>query len=138
MEQDSKDAVAEAPDEPKPVTDGEAAEGDPEGAAAPATPQADSSEPKKEEDKDEDVPIKDADEPEPKVEEEEEESKDWLELPMLEKLDSLHLLTEWQFQNPYRLRQIMKDDDDSADWVRVSLAHSFNCSLNAPTRICSA
>ena len=25
----------------------------------------------------------------------EEESKDWLTLPMLTKLDSLHLLTEW-------------------------------------------
>ncbi|KAI1786771.1 hypothetical protein LXA43DRAFT_1032456 [Ganoderma leucocontextum] len=48
--------------------------------------------------------------------EEEEESKDWLDLPMLEKLDSLHLLTEWQFQNPYRLRQLMKDDDDGANW----------------------
>ncbi|OCH94876.1 hypothetical protein OBBRIDRAFT_884431 [Obba rivulosa] len=45
-----------------------------------------------------------------------EESKDWLELPMLEKLDSLHLLTEWQFQNPIRLRQIMKDDDEGAHW----------------------
>ncbi|KAI0788075.1 hypothetical protein C8Q74DRAFT_1349421 [Fomes fomentarius] len=47
---------------------------------------------------------------------EEEESKDWLELPMLDKLDSLHLLTEWQFQNPYRVRQLMKDDDDAANW----------------------
>lgn len=54
----------------------------------------------------------------PKAEEEEEESKDWLHLPMLEKLDSLHLLAEWQFQNPYRLRQLMKDDDDGANWVR--------------------
>ena len=63
----------------------------------------------------------------PKIEEEEEEgeeeteeSKDWLELPMLDKLDSMHLLTEWQFQNPYRLRQLMKDDDDMANWVRTS------------------
>lgn len=46
-----------------------------------------------------------------------EESKDWLELPMLDKLDSMHLLTEWQFQNPHRLRQIMKSDDEYASWV---------------------
>ncbi|KAI0723682.1 hypothetical protein C8Q72DRAFT_981055 [Fomitopsis betulina] len=45
-----------------------------------------------------------------------EESKDWLELPMLEKLNSMHLLTEWQFQNPHRLRQIMKSDDEYASW----------------------
>ncbi|KAF9493388.1 hypothetical protein BDN71DRAFT_1508624 [Pleurotus eryngii] len=42
--------------------------------------------------------------------------KDWLQLPMLEKLDSMHLLTEWQFQNPTRLRQIMKTDDEAATW----------------------
>ncbi|THH04166.1 hypothetical protein EW146_g10245, partial [Bondarzewia mesenterica] len=52
----------------------------------------------------------------PKPEEEVEESKNWLELPMLTKLDSLYLLTEWQFQNPHRLRQIMKDDDETAQW----------------------
>ncbi|KAJ3734153.1 hypothetical protein DFJ43DRAFT_1130808 [Lentinula guzmanii] len=46
----------------------------------------------------------------------EEESKDWLSLPMLEKLDSLHLLTEWQFQNPARVRTLMKSDDDQASW----------------------
>ncbi|KAH8093710.1 hypothetical protein BXZ70DRAFT_376563 [Cristinia sonorae] len=44
------------------------------------------------------------------------ETKDWLNLPLLEKLDSLHLLMEWQFQNPTRLRQIMRDDDDTAQW----------------------
>ncbi|KAI0324677.1 hypothetical protein GY45DRAFT_1375369 [Cubamyces sp. BRFM 1775] len=48
--------------------------------------------------------------------EEQEESKDWLELPMLAKLNSLQLLTDWQFHNPYRVRQIMKDDDDAANW----------------------
>ncbi|KAI8969854.1 hypothetical protein BD414DRAFT_502363 [Trametes punicea] len=48
--------------------------------------------------------------------EEQEESKDWLDLPMLAKLDSLHLLTEWQFHNPYRVRQLMKDDDEAANW----------------------
>ncbi|THH15755.1 hypothetical protein EUX98_g9416 [Antrodiella citrinella] len=47
---------------------------------------------------------------------EEGDSKDWLELELLEKLDSLHLLTEWQFQNTHRLRQLMKDDDESALW----------------------
>ncbi|KAH9958538.1 hypothetical protein BC827DRAFT_1261223 [Russula dissimulans] len=46
----------------------------------------------------------------------EEESKDWLTLPMLMKLDSLHLLTEWQFHNVNRLRTIMKDDDETAQW----------------------
>ncbi|KAH9925531.1 uncharacterized protein B0H18DRAFT_1008850 [Fomitopsis serialis] len=45
-----------------------------------------------------------------------EESKDWLELPMVDKLDSMYLLTEWHFQNPHRLRQIMKSDDDYASW----------------------
>jgi hypothetical protein len=46
-----------------------------------------------------------------------EESKNWLELPMLVKLDSMHLLTEWQCQNPQRLRTIMKNDDEVALWV---------------------
>ncbi|EMD33317.1 hypothetical protein CERSUDRAFT_117938 [Gelatoporia subvermispora B] len=56
-------------------------------------------------------------EPNGAVEEQaQEESKDWLELSMLEKLDSLHLLTEWQFQTPLRLRQIMRDDDEGAKW----------------------
>ncbi|KAI9451079.1 hypothetical protein BJY52DRAFT_1125459 [Lactarius psammicola] len=48
-----------------------------------------------------------------------EESKDWLTLPMLTKLDSLHLLTEWQFHNVNRLRTIMKDDDETAQWARM-------------------
>jgi len=48
-----------------------------------------------------------------------EESKDWLTLPMLTKLDSLHLLTEWQFHNVNRLRTIMKDDDETAQWARI-------------------
>ncbi|KAK0480265.1 hypothetical protein IW261DRAFT_1477011 [Armillaria novae-zelandiae] len=46
----------------------------------------------------------------------EEESRDWLELSMLEKLDSMHLLMEWQFQNATRLRTLMKSDDDLANW----------------------
>ena len=49
----------------------------------------------------------------------EEESKDWLTLPMLTKLDSLHLLTEWQFHNVNRLRTVMKDDDETAQWART-------------------
>ncbi|KAI0956478.1 hypothetical protein AcV7_006869 [Taiwanofungus camphoratus] len=48
--------------------------------------------------------------------EEQEESKDWCDLPMLVKLDSLHFLIEWQCQNPHRLRSIMKDDDEGAQW----------------------
>ena len=78
------------------------------------------------EEEDAKVPKKESDDQHvqsPKAEEEE-ESKDWLELPMMEKLDSLHLVIEWQFQNPYRLRQLMKDDDDGANWVR-------------PTSVCS-
>ncbi|KAL0954712.1 hypothetical protein HGRIS_003666 [Hohenbuehelia grisea] len=46
----------------------------------------------------------------------EEPPKDWLELPMLTKLGSLHLLTEWQFHNPTRLRTLMKSDDENAEW----------------------
>ncbi len=49
------------------------------------------------------------------------EPKDWFELPLLTKLESLHLLTEWQFQNPHRLRTLMKDDGDAAQWVRSAL-----------------
>lgn len=48
-----------------------------------------------------------------------EESKDWLSLPMLTKLDSLHLLTEWQFHNVNRIRTIMRDDDETAQWART-------------------
>jgi len=53
--------------------------------------------------------------------------KNWCELPMLVKLDSMYLLTEWQFQNPLRLRSIMKDDDETACWVRRfdSIRHSI-------------
>lgn len=45
------------------------------------------------------------------------ETKNWLDLPMLEKLDSMHLLTEWEFQNSARLRTLMKSDDEMAAWV---------------------
>ncbi|KAF8072135.1 hypothetical protein FPV67DRAFT_1622999 [Lyophyllum atratum] len=47
---------------------------------------------------------------------EQEESKNWLDLPMLTKLDSMHMLTEWQFQNPMRLRTLMRTDDETASW----------------------
>jgi hypothetical protein len=65
-----------------------------------------------------------------------EESKDWLALPMLTKLDSLHLLTEWQFHNVNRLRTIMKDDDETAQWARTHplwfspLAHGTHLKAN--------
>lgn len=55
--------------------------------------------------------------PEQEQEQEPQESKDWLSLSMMEKLDSLHLLTEWQFQSPNRVRTLMKSDDDQASWV---------------------
>lgn len=72
------------------------------------------------------APVEDAS-PEPTKEDSvpKEESKDWFELPMLVKLESMHLLTEWQFQNPTRLRTIMKSDDEYASWVSEFLA-SFN------------
>jgi hypothetical protein len=43
--------------------------------------------------------------------------RDWADLPMLIKLDSLHLLTEWQFQNVNRFRSTLKSDDETANWV---------------------
>lgn len=50
-------------------------------------------------------------------------SKNWLDLSMLEKLDSMHLLTEWQFHNPNRVRTMMKTDDETATWVSLSLRY---------------
>ena len=49
------------------------------------------------------------------------ELKDWHDLPMLSKLDSMNLLIEWMFHNPHRIRSIMKDDDETAQWVSFSL-----------------
>lgn len=46
-----------------------------------------------------------------------EKQLDWLDLSMLAKLESLHTLAEWQFQNPHRIRQQMKTDDEQATWV---------------------
>lgn len=45
------------------------------------------------------------------------ESKDWGDLSMLEKLDSVHTVIEWHFQTPLRLRSLMRSDDDYASWV---------------------
>lgn len=81
-----------------------------------------------------------------------EESKDWLSLPMLTKLDSLHLLTEWQFHNVNRIRTIMRDDDETAQWARQRplyfspFAHRIPCNSGLsqlattprPTRIGSS
>jgi hypothetical protein len=44
-------------------------------------------------------------------------SVDWFDLPVITKLESLHLVTEWQFQNPTRLRTLMRSDDELATWV---------------------
>ena len=49
--------------------------------------------------------------------EEHDEAKDWFDLPLLTKLDTLHTLAEWQFENPHRLRHFMKDDGDAGQWV---------------------
>jgi len=42
---------------------------------------------------------------------------DWFDLPMIAKLESMHTVAEWQFQNPTKLRTIMKSDDEFASWV---------------------
>lgn len=55
------------------------------------------------------------------VEEElQQETRDWADLSMLEKLESIHMVMEWHFQNPLRLRGIMRSDDDAASWVSNS------------------
>ena len=59
------------------------------------------------------------------IDEPKEETKDWLTLPMLTKLDTLHLLTEWQFHNVNRIRTIMKSDDEMAQWARTHPLQSF-------------
>ena len=45
---------------------------------------------------------------------------DWFGLSMIQKLDSMHLLTEWQFQHPMRLRTLMRNDGEDASWVGQS------------------
>ncbi|KAF7312177.1 DALR-1 domain-containing protein [Mycena indigotica] len=47
------------------------------------------------------------------------ETKDWLDLPMNTKLDSMHCVAEWQFNNPTKLRTLMKSDDEEATWVHL-------------------
>ncbi|OCB85271.1 hypothetical protein A7U60_g7576 [Sanghuangporus baumii] len=42
--------------------------------------------------------------------------KDWANLSMLEKLESIHTVIEWHFQSPSRLRSIMRSDDETATW----------------------
>ncbi len=57
----------------------------------------------------------------PSPENVERESNNWFKLSMIQKLDSMHLLTEWHFQHPMRLRTLMKSDDEDASWVGQSL-----------------
>lgn len=52
----------------------------------------------------------------------EDEAKDWIDLSMLDKLESIHTVAEWHFQNPLKLRQIMRSDDEDASWVSCFLA----------------
>lgn len=56
-------------------------------------------------------------------------SKDWLLLPTLQKLDSLHTVSEWHFHNPMRLRTLMKSNDDNADWRTEPIG--YDAKLNA-------
>lgn len=61
-------------------------------------------------------------------------SVDWFDLPVLTKLESMHLVTEWQFQNPTRLRTLMRSDDDLATWVhriRIVLTPFLTIKLSA-------
>ncbi|KAG8904086.1 hypothetical protein FRB99_002286 [Tulasnella sp. 403] len=46
----------------------------------------------------------------------EEEPIEWVTLPIESKLDVLHRVTEWPFSNPTRVRQLMNDDDNYANW----------------------
>ncbi|KAI0833758.1 hypothetical protein BC628DRAFT_1308266 [Trametes gibbosa] len=114
-----KDEDEEVPSEPKPAHSvGDAVAIQDNGRAADNSQpdiNGDSSEPKLEQHEDSKVPAEDAAD-KPLKAEVTEESRDWLDLPMLEKLDSLHLITDWQFQNPYKVRQLMKDDDELAEW----------------------
>jgi hypothetical protein len=41
----------------------------------------------------------------------------WADLGLMEKLDSLHLLIDWQFQNVTRFRRTVKSDGENAEWV---------------------
>ena len=46
-------------------------------------------------------------------------SRDWADLSMMEKLECMHTVMEWHFQNPLRLRTLMRSDDEYASWVRL-------------------
>ncbi|KAG8880976.1 hypothetical protein FRB97_000300 [Tulasnella sp. 331] len=46
----------------------------------------------------------------------EDEPIEWVSLPIESKLDVLHLVTEWPFSNPTRVRGLMNDDDNYATW----------------------
>jgi hypothetical protein len=56
----------------------------------------------------------------PDVSAENNDADDWFRLSMIQKLDSMHILTEWQFQHPMRLRTLMKNDGEDASWVGQS------------------
>lgn len=53
--------------------------------------------------------------------------KDWSELTMLEKLESMHTLAEWHFMNPTRLRSLMRSDDEYANWVYSFVSYKSSC-----------
>lgn len=65
------------------------------------------------------------------IEEEKPEAEpiDWADLSMLEKLDSIHTVTEWHFQNPLRLRSVMRSDDEYASWVCISAFNAMSLPL---------
>ena len=47
------------------------------------------------------------------------ELREWHDLPIISKLNSMNLLIEWMFHNPHRIRSIMRDDDETAQWVSL-------------------
>lgn len=51
----------------------------------------------------------------------EEEPKAWVELGWQNRLEVLYNLCEWNFQNPLRVRQSMKDDSDDYTWRTVPI-----------------
>lgn len=55
-----------------------------------------------------------------------EQPKDWTDLSMLEKLNVMHTLIEWHFQNPLKLRNTMRNDDEHASWVRRRTTMPFS------------
>ncbi|KZS92587.1 hypothetical protein SISNIDRAFT_122053 [Sistotremastrum niveocremeum HHB9708] len=57
------------------------------------------------------------------------EKIDWPSLELDRKLDILHDLCEWHFQNPTRLRLSMKDDDEFAAWRLEPVG--YDASLNS-------